>query len=63
MEATQDRSSDRHKNRRMVRVPDELWEALDRYRTSLPHDPGRGQIVRDALIDFLKRKGFPPQAS
>jgi hypothetical protein len=38
----------------------ELLQSLDAYIAALPHDPGRSQVVRGAIRDFLKEKGFFP---
>ena len=52
---------DRHVDPRVsFHLEPELAEALDAYRESLPHDPGRSQIIRDLLRDSLRNKGFYP---
>ena len=54
-------SEDRHKDPRIVlHLESELLVALDNYKKSLPHDPGRSQIVRDCLRAFLRDRGFYP---
>lgn len=53
---------DRHSGPRLTfHVEPELLEALEAYLASLPHAPGRSQVLRDLLRDFLRAKGFFPR--
>jgi hypothetical protein len=55
------RGLDRHADPRLTfHAEEELVEALAAYLESLPHAPGRSQVIRDALRAFLKAKGFYP---
>ena len=55
---------DRHADPRFTfHMERELLAGLDAYLASLPHDPGRSQVMRDALRDFLRSKGFFPPPS
>lgn len=59
-ESKRSKGGDRHTDPRFaLYLEQELLDALDEYRASLPHDPGRSQIVRDSLRDFLRQRGFP----
>lgn len=59
---TPESPADRHADPRFAfHLEQELLDALDYYLTRLPHNPGRSQVVRDALRDFLRSKGcFTP---
>lgn len=50
----------KHKATLVTHLERDLDECLEAYRESLPHDPGRSQIVRDTLRDFLRARGFYP---
>ncbi len=61
-ESKRSSGADRHTEPRVVvQMEEELVDALENYRDSLPHKPGRSQIIRDLLRDALRSKGhFPP---
>lgn len=52
---------DRHSDPRFTfHLEQELLDALADYCDSFPHDVQKSQVVRDALREFLKSKGFFP---
>lgn len=57
------KGGDRHTDPRFTfHLEEELLRALTNYCDSFPHDVQKSQVVRDALREFLKDKGFFPPA-
>lgn len=42
----------------MVRLPDELVEAVDTYRRGQPEIPSRPEVVRQVLAQWVKSQGL-----
>lgn len=60
-ESKRSTGQDRHSDPRFTfHLEAELLEALTNYCDSFAHDLQKSQVVRDALRDFLKGKGFFP---
>ena len=52
------RAADRHKHKRVARIPDDLAEAMDRLAER--NDRPFPWEVRRAIVDYLRRHGFLP---
>lgn len=53
--------ADRHLNPRVAfHLESELMAALDEWRTRQRVPPGRSDVIRQALRDFLEREGLWP---
>jgi hypothetical protein len=60
-DAPQDRTTDRHKNpRKAFHLSPELLDAFERYLGSFPHRLPEAEVLRAALEDFLRGKGYWP---
>lgn len=59
--ATARESEDRHKEpREAFHLSEKLQAALERFRESKRPKPGKSEVMRTALEDYLEKEGFWP---